>query len=131
MQLWPPWTAFIQCPGEAGRQQAGKWIKMAQGRREDIAAAAEARAAWGRRRSLEKLEEFRLARTRELIKETRRAREKVEGVARRVKEEAQRRLQEEERLRRELKGEWPAREGERAQALPRCYMCGELGVKII
>ena len=121
--------AFLQCHGEAGRQQAGKWVQMAHGRREEIAAAAEAWAARERRRNLEKIGEARLARTRALMEKARRARERAEGVARRALKEAQRRLQEEERLRTELAGEWPAPAGAGDQALPRCYMCGEPGVK--
>ena len=81
--------AFLQCHGEAG-----KWVQMAQGHRERIAAAAEARAARERRRNMEKICEVRLARTRTLMEEARRARERAQVVARH--------LQEEERLRREL-----------------------------
>ena len=116
--------AFLQCYGEAS-----KWIQMAQGRRQEIAAATAARSARERRCNLEKIEETRLARTRAIMEEARRARERAKRVARRAREETQRRLQEEERLQRELAGEQPAQAGARAQALPRYYMCGKPGVK--
>ena len=63
------------------------------------------------------------------MEEARRAREKAEEQASRAHEEALHRLQEEgERLRRAREEELAARE-ELNSRVPRCYMCGELGVK--
>ena len=119
--------AFLQCHGEAGRQQAGKWVQMAQGRHEEIAAAVEARATRERRRNLEKIGEARLARTRAFMEEARRARERAEEVAPRAREEAQRRLQEEERLRRGHEGSSPLQSERGTRLCPAATCVGSPG----
>ena len=102
---------FLQCHGEVGEQQASKWVSLAQ-----VAAAAQARAARGRRLALQKQEEARLAGARERIEEARRAREAVEEEARRAREDAQRRVQQEVQRGPERKSAWPTR-----SSTPTCF----------